>query len=401
MCKFISFTLNDILLFTEEKHDGNDVLSLSEHEINEAVEEKQDKWIKEWASLCNRFYAIALLLSVGVKVYLAACDQVVANNNNVQPQDNAWAMRGINCLIFIGFFVYFVGCDGVVTFIGQVLVQKFGRITEHELGKDPIEGALGSGIVVGGITFVTAVGLVQWMKIQNVQQYDGIVLQGYTFVHWQQGDHFNVDDYERPIFKAIYLIEKFIFVPVFFTPAYPIIAIVVLLVMTAWYSNLVMVFLAAVALGLRYIFGRRMTADTFKMTMVLVYGPLSFSLVGLKWGEALKWLLIENDTTKAQTINSNFRDVGMASGMISPIFFLVQSCIVFLAKGDNTLSFIFNFAAKLGTAVGRVSAPQIALGLWGIPAQGNQVVVIYYYIAAVGLVILAGSALLKIRAQQN
>jgi hypothetical protein len=375
MCKFMSFTLNDVLLLTEE---GTDM---------KIVEDSQSKWIVNWASWCNSFYAVAMFMSIICKYLHSYLYLVVENQENqmenqvVQPQVETPLY---NFFIIIGFFVYFTGCDGVVTFIGQVLVQTYGRITERVLGTDPIEGALGKGIVVGGTTFVIAIGLIEWMGLQQV---DDMILKKKHNAGWMD----RLIQYGKKALR-FQLTE--------YLPLYPILAISVL-TFTAGWARFVMIGLVVfcwVNKLLKWANSEKfyvLSATSFRMLMVCVYGPSAFWFVSLKWSEALGWLEIENETEKADTINKGFSDVGMVSGMISPLFFLIQSLIVLLADGDGSLSFAFNLAAKFGTAFGRVSSPYVAIAL------ENEVVVIYYRIAAGGLVVLAVFGFFRLREIAN
>jgi hypothetical protein len=297
--------------------------------------DNKSKFINTWSTIFNAGYLGGCSLAIGYKLankYLKTKSEDIKK----EPEDSALNSKKSDLLFYgqlIFFGIYFAGIDGIVTFLMQIPANKMSDRTQQSMAdihKDPVEHNLKYGMVVGAVAF-------------------GMFMLG---------QYISTSDYRN---KTKNFIEN----------------------------------------DTKEIKEEQLREGHQKKVSI-------YAIFSIFWGlfflvNAARWWIVAEDnyddydtTGKSFFENSfsltynSFLTTAVSSGAISPLFFTMQSMLVFLGNGDTDKATNLNIIAKFGTAVGRFAMPLLSLQC-GVTDQAMTV--LGYGMALVGVVFVNGLAL--------
>jgi hypothetical protein len=335
--KLANFSMNAVVDI-RAKHNP-----ITEQDRKDHRQNKKD-FITTWSSVFNLGYMIGCFSAIVIKFVPEIrklitkwtgrqIEQNVQNQQNVEVQNQAAANQENNeteykPLKLAFFVVYFFGCDGVVTFLMQIPANEISDRTKESMNdehKDPVEHNMKYGLLMGGLCWLLFMGLQKYFNSSYSDRLENVVK-----------NHENLDDntvlnqlkemHQRKV--KIYAGFSIIWSVIFFSNA------------AGWWC------LAENSL------------DNYNTEKGRDFFEKSFSFNFY-----------------------SFFMTAVSSGAIAPLFFTMQSMLVFLGNADPELCTLFNIAAKLGTAIGRFILPYLAEAK---ALSNKEITIVGYGLAIIG-----------------
>jgi hypothetical protein len=343
--KLANFSMNAVVDIRAKKN------PITEDERKDHRENKKD-FITTWSSVFNLGYMIGCFAAIGIKFCWKADNRDVANDQNVgqnqvaindgddevqneadanQENNEGWFFKlflSSKSWKLVFFVVYFFGCDGVVTFLMQIPANEISDRTKESMNdehKDPVEHNMKYGLAMGGLSWLLFMGLQKYFNSSYSDRLEIVV-----------NNHEDLDDDD------------------------------VLNALKEMHQRKVKIYAG----------------------FSIIWSVIFFS------NAAGWWCLAENSLDNYNTekgrdffeksFSFNFYSFFMtavSSGAISPLFFTMQSMLVFLGNADPELCTLFNIAAKLGTAIGRFILPYLAEAK---ALSNKEITILGYGLAIIG-----------------